>query len=355
MRWSELALAVIPRQTLISVEVSNGESDTCGVAALTYYVDPAESSADGRLDTPLADWLGASVQGVPRQAGEASNPYDPRAKPLNATVELAVLDALGRETGLPVAAFLGGVCRTQLDAYASLPSFATPAEAVECAADAVAAGFRAVKFHASGSVDVDLATIAEARHRLGSSIHLMWDASCAYELYSAVLVANALSEADFLWFEAPLDDDSTAALSSLARRTPVPLVPDGMAQRSASDWARGVRDGIWGALRLDVTRASGIASALQLLHLSETLGAPCEIQSYGFPLSQYSNLQLMLVTHACRFFEAPFPPQSLADDLTAAPPVVDGVVSTPTRPGLGHDIDASVLTDSCEPLAQVSL
>lgn len=355
MRWSELALAVVPRQTLIAVEVANGESTTHGLAALTYYVDPAESSADGRLDTPLSEWLGATVQGLPRQATATINPYDPRAKPLYATVELAILDALGRDTGLPVAAFLGGVCRTQLPAYASLPSFATPTEAVACAAEATAAGFGAVKFHASGSVDVDLATIREARRRLGPSIQLMWDASRAYELYSAVLVAGALAEADFLWFEAPLDDDSTAALTSLARRTPVPLVPDGMEQRSASEWARGVTDGIWGALRLDVTRSSGIASALQLLRLSETLGAPCEIQSYGFPLSQYSNLQLMLVTHSCRFFEAPFPPESLADDLTAAPAVVDGFVSTPANAGLGHAVDANLLADHCAPLARVAL
>lgn len=325
------------------------------MAALTYYVGPAESAADGRLDTPLAEWLGATVQGLPRQAAEASNPYDPRSKPLNATVELAVLDALGRETGLPVGAFLGGVCRTQLEAYASLPSFGSPAEAVECAADAVAVGFRAVKFHASGSVDIDVATIAEARGRLGDSIQLIWDASCAYELYSAVLVGSALADADFLWFEAPLDDDSTAALTSLARRTPVPLVPDGMEQRSAADWGRGVTDGVWGALRLDVTRATGVASALRLLRLAETLGAPCEIQSYGFPLSQYSNLQLMLVTRACRFFEAPFPAGGLADDLTVAPEVVDGFAFAPTRSGLGHDVGLDMLTDRCTRLAHVSL
>ena len=354
MRWSELAPAVVPRQTLISAEISSGERTTCGVAGLTYYVDPVQGSADGRLETPLSDWLGAPVQGVPRQ-GATANPYDPRVKPLSAAVELAVLDALGRDTDLPVAAFFGGVCRTRLEAYASLPSFATPEEAVDCAADAATAGFRAVKFHASGAVDVDIPTIREARRRLGASIKLMWDASCAYELYSAVLIGNALSEADFLWFEAPLGDDSTAALTWLARRTSVPLVPDGMHLRSASDWARGISDGIWGALRLDVTRDSGITSALQLLRLAETLGAPCEIQSYGFPLSQYSNLQLMLATHACRFFEAPFPADALADELTTGPTVADGFVSPPTRPGLGHDVDAGVLAERCTRLAQASL
>ncbi len=355
MRWSEQGAAAAPRQTLVSVEVSGPHGTSAGVAGLTYYAHPAELPPESRLEPALSAWLGAAAQGVPRHGTKTVNRYEPRADAVDAPVELAVLDALGRATGLPAAAFMGGVCRTQLAAYASLPSFPTPAEAVECAADAIEAGFGTVKFHAAGDVDVDLATIGEARRRLGPPIDLIWDASRAYDLYSAVLVADALAEADFLWFEAPLDDDSTAALASLARHTRVPLVPDGMEQRSASEWAHGVSDGIWGALRLDVTRAAGVAAALRLLRLAEALGAPCEIQSYGFPVSQYSNLQLMLTTQACRFFEAPFPAGNLADDLASAPPLVEGFVRSPARPGLGHDIDVEILTERCTVLARASL
>ena len=355
MRWSELARAVVPRQTVVSVEISDSEGTASGVAALTRYPAPEDSTAADSLEASLSDWLGAVVEGVPRRESGPVNPYDPRARPLNATVELAALDALGRAVGLPAAAFLGGVRRTRLEAYASLPSFATVDEAVECAAEAVAAGFRAVKFHASGHVDVDLATIREARGRLPAAVGLIWDASCAYDLYSAGLVASALAEDGFLWFEAPVDDDAAGTLSSLARRTPVPLVPDGMGWRSPSQWARGVSDAIWGALRLDVTRASGMTDALQVLRLSEAMGVPCEIQSYGFPLSQHANLQLMLTTRACRFFEAPFPPEDLADELAAAPSVVEGYAFAPTSAGLGHGVEAGELEERCTRLAHVSL
>lgn len=355
IRWSEVAPAVLPKQTLISVEISDGATASVGVASLTYYVEPGAAAQDGRLDTPLSEWLGASVWGLQSGSPEGTNPYDPAAKPLRAAVELAALDALGRETRLPVAAFLGGLCRTKVEAYASLPSFGNPDDAVACGREAVESGFRAVKFHASGSVEVDLETIASARRELGSAVGLMWDASCAYELYSAVLIGNALAEADFLWFEAPLADDSTESLRSLAGRMSVPLVPDGLVQRSAADWARDVRDGVWGALRLDITRTPGISSALRLLRLSETLGLPCEIQSFGFPLSQYSNLQLMLATHACRFFEAPFPAGDFEDGIVTAPRIVDGFVVAPKAPGLGHDVSIEQLANSCRSLARLSL
>ncbi len=354
IRWSEVAPAVVPKQTLVSVELSDGNSVGTGVASLTYYVEPGHGREDGHVEASFSGWLGAAVWGLPSEPAEA-NPYDPAEKPLRAAIELAVLDALGRLTRLPAAAFLGGIRRTSIEAYASLPSFADSESAVACAGAAVDRGFRAVKFHASGSVEADLETIAAARREFGRSIRLMWDASCAYELYTAVAVGHALAEADFLWFEAPLADDSTEALRSLASRIPVALVPDGLVQRSSADWARDVRDGVWGALRLDITRASDLASALRLLHLSETLGLPCEVQSFGFPLSQYSNLQLMLTTHACRFFEAPFPVEDFEDDVASAPAIVDGYVHAPNAPGLGHSADADELARRFEPIIQLSI
>ncbi|MDQ3857183.1 MAG: hypothetical protein M3327_01845 [Actinomycetota bacterium] len=354
VRWSEVAPTVVPRQTVVSVEVSDADGAVTGVAGLTYYVPADEESDDGRVDASLSAWLGATVDGLPRERG-APNPYDPTAKPLRATVELAVLDALGRATSLPAAAFLGGIRRRRLRAYASLPSFADPESAVACARAAVEAGLRAVKFHASGLLEVDLETIARARRELGASFDLMWDASCAYDLYTAVAVGGALAEANFLWFEAPLADDSTEALRSLAGRTRVPLIPDGLVQRPAAEWARDVRDGLWGALRLDVTRAPDLRAALRLLHLAEALGLPCEVQSFGFPLAQWANLQLMLTSDACRFFEVPFPPADLADDVASPPTIVDGCVRLPEGPGLAHAIDVGELARRLKPLIQMSL
>ena len=354
VRWSEVAPPVVPRQTLVSVEVSDATHSTTGVASLTYYVPVEDATEDGRVDASLSAWLGAPVAGAPRERGPA-NPYDPAATPLRATVELAALDALGRATSLPAGAFLGGVRRSRVEAYASLPSFADPEAALACARAAVDAGFRAVKFHASGSLEADVATIAAARRSLPAPTRLMWDASCAYDLYTAAVVAAALAEARFLWFEAPLADEATDALRALASRTPIPLVPDGLVQRTPGEWARDVRDGLWGALRLDVTRAPDLATAVRLLHLAEALGLPCEVQSFGFPLGQYANLQLVLTSDACRFFEAPFPTRDFVDDVASPPALVDGYVHAPDAAGLGHDVDVDALASRLRPLARMSL
>lgn len=338
---------------MISVEVvEDGHAET-GVAGLTYYVEPGRAGPSFLIEDILADWWGASVGGLGRPRSEAENPYDRDPAPLLPVVELAVLDAVGRQTGLPAAAFLGGVRSERLPAYASLPSFSAPEDAVTCAAAAVEAGFRAVKFHASGFVDLDLETIRAARQALGSSLPLMWDASCAYRLDAAETIGSALSEARFLWFEAPLADDATAALRRLAERVAVPLVPDGMVERSPAEWARDVEDGIWGALRGDVTRARSLRGTLALSYLAESLGFPFEIQSFGFPLSQFANLQLMLGTPSCRYFEAPFPRADLDDDLVPPPVIEDGCVLAPTEAGLGHGLDLDRLAQTAQLLTRV--
>ena len=352
VRWSEVAPAVIPKQTLVSVEISDGETSEIGVAGVTHYLT-AQDEPELPSERRLSAWLDVPIRGPVERRADDDNPYEPAVPPLGAVVELAALDALGRQTDLPAGAFLGGVSRAKIPAYASLPSFSGPDAAIERAVAAVGAGFTAIKFHASGALDLDLRTISSARDELGPSIRLMWDASRAYDLHSALLVGIALVREGFLWFEAPLAHDSAGALRHLAGRIQIPLVPDGMAHRSEGDWGRDLADGAWGALRPDITRAPTIGSALRLVRLAESFGFPCEIQSFGFALTQYANLQLMLTTRACRFFEAPFPASDCEDGLVNAPAIDGGFVTASAATGLGAEIEFEDLSQGCRLLVRV--
>ncbi len=340
MRFSEVAPSVVPRQTVVSVEISDEGTTETGIAAITRYLPEGWKEADPPLENLLSSWLGFPVAALPNEP-TTEDIYEPSGHFLQAAVTLAGLDALGRRTGLPAATFLGGIHRSSLPAYASLPSFPDVDGAVDCAENAADQGFRSVKLHASGVVDVDVETIAAARRRLGPSMRLIWDASRAYDVSDAQRVGHTLDEHGYLWFEAPLEEDSSPALERLARRVSVALVPDGMAQRSVGDWARDLTNGIWGGLRLDLTRVGSISFALRLVRLAESMGVQCEIQSFGFPLSQYANLQLMIATRSCRFFECPFPSAGLEDGIVKAPEVIDGNVRLPAAPGLGHGVSVA--------------
>lgn len=354
--WSELAPPVLPVQTIVTVTVSHGEGVAEGVAGLTRYLEPGRASRyNGADEESLASWMGVDAATFGTIRPRRPNPYDPIPDSVFVVVQLAIADALGRLSNLPASVFFGGACRAGVPAYASLPSFRDPDAAVDCALDACREGFTAVKFHGSGLVDADVETIAAARGRLGPEVTLLWDGSCSYDLPSALAVAEALTKYGFLWFEAPFADDRGSLLRRLAARSGLPLLPDGMALRSADDWLRDISDGIWGALRFDVTYAPTLAHARRLVRLAEVLGIHCEIQSFGFPLTQYPNLQLILSTPACRFFEAPFPPVDLTDGLVSAPTIVNGQVLAPSSPGLGHALSLDDVARGAQLVARVSL
>ena len=349
VRWSEVAPPVVPMQTAITTEITDGARSSFGLAALTSYRQPGSEDLGALAADSLEQWLGLD----PSAIWLPENPYEPGSGELRAVAELAVLDALGHFTRLPAAAFLGLTARSRLPVYASLPSFPEPSAAVACAVQAAEDGFQAVKFHASGLMEVDLETIVLARATLGPTAVLLWDASCAYDLPSAIAVGRALERQGFTWFEAPMADGLGSALLRLARETRVSLVPDGTDSRPAADWVRDLGDGIWGALRVDVTRSRTVGDAARLVRVAEALGYPCEIQSFGFPLAQLANLQLMLTTTACTYFEVPFPRDQLDDMVVAAPEITDGYVSAPKGPGLGHSVTQDEVERRFIPLASV--
>src|SRR5262245_17301491 len=253
-----------------------------GIAGVTRYLEPSRAEAGLPAIAQLEEWLGADPAALALHRPELPNQYDPAADWTRVLVELAALDALGQVAGLAASAFLGGAQRDRVPAYASLPSFTDPHQAVDVAMHAVSEGFRAVKFHGSGIAELDKETVALSRAKLGAGAILMWDGSCAYDLTDAIMVGRALERHDYLWFEAPMPDSARSALRILARSCSVPLVPDGMADRAPSDWARDLSEGMWGALRLDVTHSRTLAHAQRIVRLAESVGLPCEIQSFGY-------------------------------------------------------------------------
>jgi L-alanine-DL-glutamate epimerase-like enolase superfamily enzyme len=355
VKWSEVGPSVRPAQVIVAVELERDGERASGVAGATRYLTPAEILLDGATArAALAAHVGRRAVPWAGRGGAPRNPYEPVVPGLDVLVELASLDAAGHLLGLPATTFLGGAVHDDLPAYASLPSFADPDDALACARLALATGFRAVKFHAAGDVATDVVTARRARAELGAGVDLLWDGSCGYDLYGALRVGRALEEAGFSWFEAPLADDAGPVLSELARRLGIPLIPDATAShRSPGDWARDVHAGLWSGLRLDVTRVNGLADAQRVVRTAEAHGRPCEIQSFGHGLAQVANLNLMLTTMACSYFEAPFPVDDLDDGLVPPLRPSGGRVGLPGAIGLGHQLQLATVVERCPLIAEL--
>jgi L-alanine-DL-glutamate epimerase-like enolase superfamily enzyme len=344
--WSRRAPDACPCDLLVEVELDRGGRALWGCAGASRYPERRERPSGAAL-RGLERLVGLDLAGT---ALPAPVSYEPGGESLLAVLELAVIDALGRELGLPAAALLGGVRRTRLPAYASTLAYGSVDAYVGCLAAAREQGFVAVKFHANGDPELDCEVIATAREASHDAV-LIWDGEYAYDPQEALRVGRALDDAAFLWFEAPVRDDASPAVLSLSERLETPLVPGARRPRHPGSWAREVLDGVWGALRTNVTRTPSLGAALRLVRLAEALDVPCELESFGYPLTGLANLHAALATDGCRFYEVPFP-TNLLGGVGTPPPLEDGYVSLPAEPGLGHGLTRETIRSACESVAE---
>ena len=149
---------------------------------------------------------------------------------VQAWVEFALLDMMGRACGKSIGDLLGGTIRDEIDFYvASGRRDSTPEEEVEYLQALVdETGAKAVKFRLGGRMSRNLdaspgrseSLIPLARKALGDAIDLHGDANSSYDLEHALPIGRLLEEVGAVYFEEPCPfdhlEDTKAVADSLA-------------------------------------------------------------------------------------------------------------------------------------------
>lgn len=255
-------------------------------------------------------------------------------------IDIALWDLTAQQAGLPLYRLLGGA-RNEIPAYASSPVFDTPQEYLDYAGRVRSLGYPAVKFHTRGELSRDLEVVRAVHGVFGASgLRFMLDLEERYSLEEALVMGSELSRLGYTWLEAPLPDTELEGYRELRSRVRVPVMSSGNSIVELDRIRRALETGCWSAVRTDPCIAGGITAARKIVALSEAFGAPAELQSYGYPLSQSANLHLMLGVGNCSYFEHPVPVEHF-DYGCRSPVRVDeqGYARTSEAPGLGLDLD----------------
>jgi len=255
-------------------------------------------------------------------------------------VDIALWDWLGKQVGLPIYQLLGGA-RPRIPAYASTPLLTDADAYVDFVSQLREQGFRAIKFHCWCVPERDLEMLRAVRKaHPDPDLVLMLDVENNYDRPAALRVARELEELGVLWFEAPLPDFDLEGYRLLRQHTSVQIVPAGNWVLDPQGIASGLASGAWDAARIDATVGGGITAARDACVLARAYGATCELQCWGYTLSQAANLHVMLGTPGCRFFEQPVPYAPFEYGMkTVVRTGPDGYVEAPLGPGLGVEID----------------
>jgi L-alanine-DL-glutamate epimerase-like enolase superfamily enzyme len=257
-------------------------------------------------------------------------------------VDVALWDLAGKAAGVSISELLGRR-RDRIKACASAPPCDSAADCEAMVDELVADGFRAVKLHACGDVRIDIAACHAARKTVGDDVELMMDAMAIYTRSEALILARALDDLGFRWFEDPLPDDDLDGWIALRSRIETPLAGVDGLRFTVRDYARPAADGAFDILRMDAAR-HGISQLQALGELADSFGLGCEGHAFGPALAQAANLQVGLAAGSTRYCELPVPLGAL--DLGVERGLAldtEGFVVAPTGPGLGLAVDRDAI------------
>jgi D-galactarolactone cycloisomerase len=265
-----------------------------------------------------------------------------------AGVDIALWDIAGKAAGVPVAKLLGGMGRSEIDAYASSINWLDDATAEQEIARAVTMGFHTIKVKTGMPVARAIDRARLARRVAGDKVALSVDANWCYDVDDAVRVGRVLADLDYVWFEEPIKPEDRRGYKILREKLPIRLAA-GESDFAVVDAAEMIEDRSLGLIQPDVARAGGISETWRIAELANAFNvAYAPHVGWSGAVCVAASLQLAAAAQNCIIFECMVYPNPLREALLTktvgeASLLKNGKLPIPQGPGLGIEIDRAAL------------
>jgi galactonate dehydratase len=267
-----------------------------------------------------------------------------------AGIEIALWDLKGRALGVPVYQLLGGKVRDKVACYANgwFAGARTPEEFAGKAGDAIALGFKGLKWDPFGSAYMNL-TPAEFRTAfdcieavaaaVGRRAELLIEGHGRFNVTTAIRVGRQLEKFDnILWFEEPVPPESREAMREVRVRVRVPIA-SGERIYTRFEYREFLTERCSDFIQPDVSHVGGLGELRKIASMAESFLVPvCPHNPIG-PVANAATLQLAACTPNFLLLETmmtdvPHRRQVTTEQVSFA----DGFMGIPNRPGLGIDL-----------------
>jgi galactonate dehydratase len=282
-------------------------------------------------------------------------------------IDIALWDIKGKALGVPVYELLGGTYRDRIQLYANywfVEGGHRPEDYARQAREVAARGFTGLKLdpfaHINYRFGSDLAangSLSEEQKRLALDVVLAVaraagpEVAIAIETHAflngptAVEMARRLAATGFncMWYEEPARPEFPDAIADIRRQIPLPVC---VGERLHSRFMlRSVLDRQAADIVMpDITRCGGISEMRKMANLAETFNVPIAPHNPNGPVSTIASAHAM--ASVPNFFrqEFMFKDVSWRDECLSHPlPIENGFFILPDRPGLGFDVNESIL------------
>jgi L-alanine-DL-glutamate epimerase-like enolase superfamily enzyme len=286
---------------------------------------------------------------------------DPDLCKVYCAVEIALYDVLGKALGVSVAELLGGRVRDRIRLYGSAGMYMTPEGYAREAESVAKLGFSAYKMRPALGPEEDLRTVRLMREAVGPDMDLMVDAHAwwrmgdrSYSLETIEDLARSMAEYGITWLEEPWLPDDHETYIRLREKEYVPLA-SGEHEPSDSRYLDLIQRHAVDVVQMDVVCQGGYVSGRAILSEVAREGLSFAFHSWG------TALEVIAAAHLGACFTDPvaewleFPcyagpgragmyPFPLAEEIVRTPlEIKNGELIVPTSPGLGVEIDDSVI------------
>ena len=275
-------------------------------------------------------------------------------------VDIALWDLLGKYTGQPVYQLLGGKSRERIRTYNTCYDhmYDFNQDADKLARDLLEHGISAMKiwpfdatalknngqFISPAELEACLEPIRKIRDAVGDEMEVAMEFHGYWNLPCAIRIARALEPFRVLWLEEMLPQDNLAVYCELQRQTTIPLV---LSERLMTRWQfREVLErGTAQFINPDICWCGGISEAKKIATMAETYYVPVAPHNCGGPVLHVASLHLaqnlpnlFMLESVRRHYLKEY--QGLVSFIG---PAENGTLTAPNVPGLGVELDPSVI------------
>lgn len=256
-------------------------------------------------------------------------------------IDMALYDIAGKHLGVPVFELIGGRSRTALPSSVGLN--AVPEDAV-AAADWKARGALAFKAKVSLASPADEhAALRAIREALGDDTELAIDANGAWTPAEAISYLDAVADLNLAFVEQPIAPGSLSRLRTVAERSPVPVYADESFVKPI-DLISLAEVGVAG-VSMKTIKMGGITGFMSAAYLARMMNLGVNVAGKSATSSIGASTMLQIGTAVPEMSGGiGLSNHKLVQDLVTNPVgLVDGVLSAPTGPGLGVEVDEAVV------------
>ena len=269
-------------------------------------------------------------------------------------IDIALWDLKGKVLGASVLDLLGGPVRTDLEAVASIHGTkASIAEMADEIAGYLEGGMRGVKIgfgkrgdaHLGFDHERDVAFVSAVREAIGPDKRLMIDLGINnfWDVPTAIRRARAFEPYDVHWLEEPLGDHDPEGYRALRAATSLRLAY-GEKEWNAAGVRAIVQSGTVDVVGLDPGRIEGITGFWKAAEICAQHRRQANAHNFSTAIVSAASAALSFAAPACYELELQPVYGEAQRDLVDRPLWHEnGLVTMPSGPGLGIDVDEAIV------------